>query len=114
MAPRYAKPSAADIAAVVDDIEAGVWIDPGGEEFLFWIADIFDSNGRLVGDGVGNTPGEAMAYAWINIHDAEALERNHVRAGEVPPAVPNEGWRFELTPPGKDRIPPRTRVWRLH
>jgi hypothetical protein len=67
------KPTRTEILDVIADIEAGAWIDPCGDELMFHWCNLFSPKGVFVGDGVGFTPGEAMAYAWIHAHSPDAL-----------------------------------------
>ena len=91
------KPTPADIAAAIELVEAGEWIDPTRLASTFWRCELYDPENKRVADGVADTPGEAMGLAWIAAWWLDALIDQHVPSG-MPYEVP-EGWRFELTPP---------------
>jgi hypothetical protein len=96
------KPTRTELLDVIADIEAGAWIDPGGEEALFWYCDLFDPNGAWAGEGAGYAPGEAMSYSWVHAHSPDALIENDV--GNIPLEIA-DGWRFELSRSGEQRRP---------
>jgi hypothetical protein len=99
------KPTRDEILEVIADIEADTWIDPSGDELMFYWCNLYKDD-MCVGDGSGYSPGEAMAYAWVHAHDPEALCRNHVTE-DIPLSV-GEGWCFELGRPGEPlHRPPR-------
>jgi hypothetical protein len=61
------KPTASDIAAAIEIIEADEWIDPLGLAPTYWSCELYNPENRLVGDGIADTPGVAMALAWIHV-----------------------------------------------
>jgi hypothetical protein len=87
------RPTASDIAAAIELVEAGEWIDPYRLASTYWRCELYDPENKRVAD----TPGEAMGLAWIAAWWPDALIDQHVPSG-MPYEVP-EGWRFELTPP---------------
>jgi hypothetical protein len=89
-------PTASDIAAAIELVEAGEWIDPDRLASTYWRCELYTPENKRVADGVADTPGEAMGLAWVAAW-TDALINQHVPAG-VPYEV-LEGWRFELTPP---------------
>jgi hypothetical protein len=88
------KPTPADIAIAISQIQAGDWIDPA-EEPAEWSCQLYNPAGKFAGDGDAHTPGIAMAMAWICCHDNDALCRGYVELDWVPSEVPDD-WRFEL------------------
>ena len=76
-------------------VQAGLAAGPRFED-LWWTA-AYDPQGELQAYGLGLTPTEARAHAWISVwwEGYDSREALHV----VPRIVP-EGWRFELYPPG--------------
>jgi hypothetical protein len=82
------KPTPDDIAITVSLIRAGEWIDPA-ETPAGGHADA----GEFAGDGIADSPGVAMALAWICWHDNDALCRGYVEPDWVPFEVPDD-WRF--------------------
>jgi hypothetical protein len=93
------RPTPADIAAAIEIIEAGEWIDPEGLAPTYWSCELYNPENKCVGNGIADTPGVAMAMAWIHVWWPDALIDCYVPAG-MPWNVP-EGWRFELTPPAE-------------
>jgi hypothetical protein len=91
------KPSPADIAAAIELVEAGEWIDPARLASTYWRCELYAPENKRVADGVADTAGEAMGLAWIAARWTDALINQCVPPG-IPYEVP-EGWRFELTPP---------------
>jgi len=53
------KPTASDIAAAIEIIEADEWIDPLGLAPTHWSCELYNPENRLVGDGIADTPGVA-------------------------------------------------------
>jgi hypothetical protein len=41
----------------------------------------------------------AMAMAWVGAFAPDGIVNAYVELGTVPYNVPDDGWRFELTPP---------------
>ena len=99
------RPSPAEIAAVIEKIKIGDWIDPEREpiEASYWFCTLYEDTGQRVGDGLALTAGEAMSLAWVCAMAPDALIENYVAPGEVPYEIPGD-WRFELQPPQE---PPR-------
>ena len=95
------KPTPADILTAIELAERGGWIDPP-EVPIRWSCELYDSDGRPVGNGDGHAPGEAMALAWLHVWAPNALIDERVEPGSVPLDVP-DGWRFELTPPWQSK-----------
>jgi hypothetical protein len=96
---RTQKPTATDIVDAIGIIERDEWIDTGIYHLqTCWSAEVYMPDGRCVGNGSADTPGLAMAMAWICYWDNDALCRGEVEEEYVPLTVP-DGWRFELTPP---------------
>lgn len=91
------KPTPTDIVRAIEQIEGAEWIDPDGLAPTYWDCTLYDPEGRQVGDGIADTPGLAMAMAWICVMSPDALIDGEV-LDDVPLVVP-DGWRFELTPP---------------
>jgi hypothetical protein len=91
------KPTPTDIVRAIELIEEDEWIDPVGIAPTYWSCELYDPQGRRAGDGVADTPGLAMAMAWLCVMSPDALIDGEV-LDEVPLIVP-DGWRFELTPP---------------
>lgn len=91
------KPSAADVVVAIAKAELGDWVDPTDVP-LNWACDLYDPDGKRVGDGNAHTAGEAMALAWLSYWAPDALWQAYVEPGSVPYNVPT-GWRFELIPP---------------
>ena len=94
----YTLPTADEIEAVIFDliqVQAGLATGPPFED-LWWTA-AYDPQGELQAYGLGLTPTEARAHAWISVwwEGYDSREALHV----VPRIVP-EGWQFELYPPG--------------
>lgn len=100
------KPTATDIAAAIARAEKGGWIDPC-EVPLNWLCELYDPEGRRVGNGNGVTAPEAMAMAWLHVWAPDALIDTRVEPGSVPLEVP-AGWYFELALQSYDgrEIPP--------
>jgi hypothetical protein len=97
MIPIPQKPSATDIVTAIEMIEADEWIDPLGLAPTYWSCELYDPKGCRVGDGDADTPGLAMAMAWLCYWSPDALIAGEV-FDDVPLIVP-DGFRFELTPP---------------
>jgi hypothetical protein len=96
------KPTPADIARGIELIKAREWIDPGDYPVgLWWVCEAYMPDGKRASDGIADTPGEAMALAWINSWAPDALEDGD-GLDDVPLVIP-EGWRFELTPPATEK-----------
>jgi hypothetical protein len=91
------KPTPTDIVTAIEMVEADEWIDPTGLAPTFWGCELRDPQGRQVGDGQADTPGLAMAMAWLCCQSPDALIDSEV-LDDVPLVVP-DGWHFELTPP---------------
>jgi hypothetical protein len=91
------KPTANDIAAAVGIIEADECIDSYLAP-IYWSCDLYTPENCLASNGMGDTPGAAMALAWIHLWWPDGIIDCYVPPGEVPWPVP-DGWRFELTPP---------------
>jgi|SRR5215472_5870280 len=95
------RPTSADIAIAIANAELGDWIDPLNTP-LNWLCELYDLEGKRVGDGNGHTAREAMAMAWLCVHAPDALTEAYVEPGTVPYHVP-DGWRFELIPPWQSK-----------
>ena len=92
------RPTATDIVDAIGVIERDEWIDTGiYRAEAYWQCELYRPDDRRIGDGVADTPGLAMALAWLCYWSPDALIEGEV-ADDVPLTVP-EGWRFELTPP---------------
>ena len=72
-------------------------------EHVLHRAEAIDPRGETQAYGLGLTPAEARAGAWINVW----WEECDLRA--VPRSVP-EGWMFEIYPPGEGMLFRRTTV----
>jgi hypothetical protein len=86
-------PSAADIVAAIGKLVSGDWIDPDRQPGTYWCADLLNSAGRKIMDGVAETEAEAMALAWANAYSPDALETRRVN----PTPLDCGGFRFVLT-----------------
>src|SRR5262245_2194175 len=92
-------PTPDEIEAVIFDLMryADGPVDGPELDELWWSA-AFDPQGKLKAYGLGITPTDARAHAWISIW-GESVYKPGVTFNAVPRAVP-EGWRFEIYPPG--------------
>jgi len=61
------KPTPADIAHAIELAEQGDWIDPS-EVPINWLCELYDPEGKCVGNGNGRTASEAMGLAWLHVH----------------------------------------------
>jgi hypothetical protein len=103
------RPSPNDIAEMIALINAGPdkefrWLFPDIPEpaNAFWWCRLYDPEGHALSvDGVGYTPEQAMAYAWIHAIVEEPF-LGEVDLSVVVPHIVPDGWRFELTPPKGD------------
>jgi hypothetical protein len=89
------RPTPADILVAIGKAELGDWIDPS-EAPINWECNLYSPEGYSY-NGHADTPGMAMALAWLHAWAPDALINAHVEPGSVPFEVP-DGWRFELTP----------------
>lgn len=87
------KPTRTDICAAIRQGATYDWIDPP-ETPIDWLCEVYDPDGKRVGDASGHTAGAAMALSWLRAWATNA----YVDYDTVPLDVP-AGWRFELTPP---------------
>jgi hypothetical protein len=94
------RPTPADIMVAIAKAELGDWIDPS-EVPLNWACDLFSPEGHRF-NGNADTPGIAMALAWLHAWAPDALINAYVEPGSVPFEIP-DGWRFELTPPWRSK-----------
>jgi hypothetical protein len=67
------RPTASDIAAAIELVEAGEWIDPYRLASTYWRCELYDPENKRVADGVADTPGEAMGLVWIAAWWLDAL-----------------------------------------
>ena len=98
LSTRRTVPTPDEIEAVISDliqVEAGLVDGPKFEE-LWWSA-AYDPQGELRAYGLGVTPNDARAHAWISVW---TLEHNPRAALHVVPRAVPEGWLFEIYPPG--------------
>jgi hypothetical protein len=95
------RPTPAEIMIAIAKAEAGDWIDPLYEP-ISWFCELYDPDGRCVGNGNAHTAAQAMAMAWLHFWAPDALVAAYVEDDSVPFAVP-DGYRFELTPPWKSQ-----------
>ena len=95
------KPTPADIAHAIELAEQGDWIDPS-EVPINWLCELYDPEGKCVGNGNGRTASEAMGLAWLHGQAPDALTDAYVKSGSVPLEI-LDGWRFELTPPWQSK-----------
>jgi hypothetical protein len=101
---RPTRPTSSDVLRAIELAENSEWLDPLGIPNFFWECLLYDPDGRQVGDGIGDDPGLAMAFAWLHVQSPDALIDGEV-LDDVPLVVP-DGWRFELTPPAEGARPP--------
>jgi hypothetical protein len=66
-------PTASDIAAAIELVEAGEWIDPDRLASTYWRCELYTPENKRVADGVADTPGEAMGLAWVAAWWTDAL-----------------------------------------
>jgi hypothetical protein len=92
------KPDSADIASVIEDIEAGMWLHDCDDQC--WLCVLYNCDGQPVGNGIGLTSQEAVVYTWIAAWDPDALIHETVRT-DMPTEIDDE-WlgQIELFPPG--------------
>ena len=91
-------PDSADIANALEDLAAGLRLNPEGFDDCCWLCDLRGPGGEHAGYGIGLTMREACADAWVGSWDLSALLDCIV--GRKPPAEPDDRWQFELYPPG--------------
>jgi hypothetical protein len=91
-------PDALDIANALEDLAAGLRLDPsGGFDHLCWLCELHGPDGA-VAYGLGLSEREAAADAWVGIQSLG--ERLDAVIGGRPLIGPDNRWRFELHPPG--------------
>jgi hypothetical protein len=93
-------PDAADIANALEDLAAGLRLDPdavGADQA--WVCVVVDvTSGEQINAAVGLSMREAAADAWVTSLPVEQLL--DVILGRTPPPLPNGRVRFEVCPPG--------------
>jgi hypothetical protein len=77
--------------------ELGEWLNPPDSP-IRWSCELYDPEGKHVGDGDAPTASGAMALAWLCAWAPDALINRRIEPGQVPYDGP-DGWRFELAPP---------------
>jgi hypothetical protein len=93
-------PDCLDIANALEDLAAGLRLDPsGGYDHLCWLCALHHpQDDAVVGYGLGLSEREAAADAWVGIQSlGELLDAIIDRR---PLIGPDNRWRFELHPPG--------------
>jgi hypothetical protein len=92
-------PDLCDIESAIEDIAAGLHLDPTGRENELWVCALRDRLSDTVCNyGFGLTMREAAASAWIG-----QLELGHLLDAimrRAMPVMPDGRWRFEACPPG--------------
>lgn len=96
------KPTPADVIKAIE-MAAGEWFDPAELAPTYWSCELYDPQGRPVGDGQADAPGLAMALAWMACQSPDALIDGEV-LDDVPLVVP-DGWHVELAPPAWRGLP---------
>jgi hypothetical protein len=92
-------PDALDIANALEDLAAGLRLDPsGGYDHLCWLCACTSVATGATTYGLGLTQREAMADAWVGIQSLGELLDAVIDAR--PLVAPDDRWRFELHAPG--------------
>ena len=93
-------PDALDIANALEDLAAGLALDPGAVgAYQAWVCLVIDVlTGERLSAAVGLTANEAAGAAWVSYLPIEQLIDSIV--GRIPPPMPDGRWRFELAQPG--------------
>jgi hypothetical protein len=86
-------PSSADMLIAIGKVAAGNWIDPDKQPGRYWCADLYNPDGRRVGDGVAETAAEACALAWVSSWSPDALVTGRV---DLDLPFDTSGYRFVL------------------
>jgi hypothetical protein len=90
-------PDALDIDSAIQDLAAGLWLDPDADQA--WVCVLIDVvSGEQLCAAVGLTMREAAASAWV-----ASLPLNRLLdavLGRAPPPLPDGRWRFECGAPG--------------
>jgi hypothetical protein len=84
------KPTPADILVAIGKAESGDWMDPVDWPFR-WSCDLYNPEGKRIGDGDAHTAAEAMALAWVRAWAPDALIKAYVEPGSVPLMPPTTG-----------------------
>jgi hypothetical protein len=93
-------PDAHDVANALDDLAAGLALDPdaiGTDQA--WVCVVVDVlSGEHVSAAIGLTANEAAGAAWVSSLPIPQLV--DAILGRIPPPLPDGRWRFELARPG--------------
>jgi hypothetical protein len=90
-------PDGADIANALEDLAAGLRINPEGLDDHCWLCVLHGPDGAQ-NCGIGLTAREAAADAWVSSWELPQLL--DCIMGKAAPAEPDGRWRFELAAPG--------------
>jgi hypothetical protein len=90
-------PDCIDIANALEDLKAGLRLDPQALDDHCWLCVLHGLTGAQ-SCGVGLTAREAAADAWVGSWELGQLL--DCIMGKAAPAEPDGRWRFELAPPG--------------
>jgi hypothetical protein len=92
-------PDGRDIANALEDLAAGLRLDPDAVGQACWVCVLVDViSGEQISAGIGLSMREAAANAWV-----ASLSLNRLLdavLGRAPPPLPDARWRFELGQPG--------------
>src|SRR5262249_44704544 len=91
-------PDALNIANALEDLAAGLRLDPsGGFDHLCWLCELHGPDGA-VAYGLGLSEREAAADAWAGTRSLGTLLDAALDDKSLP--LPDGRWTFELHPPG--------------
>jgi hypothetical protein len=99
------RPAYADFVTALEKAARLQFVDPG-TQLISWAARLYNPAGEEIGFGLGDTAGEAMAFAWLTANDVDILidgvlePENWIEVSphEVPP-----DYRFKVLPRGAAR-----------
>jgi hypothetical protein len=92
------RPARADFETALSKAAAMQIIDPC-KTLTAWGCRLYSGAGEQVGFGLGDTPGESAAFAWLHMNDPDILVDGQLHPEnwlDCSPYEPNADYRFEV------------------